>query len=100
MKRLVSYVETNLGNSDLSIDDIAQACAVSRTSLHRKVKSMTGTSPMDFVREARIRKATQQLMDTTKSVSEVAYACVFTDPKYFSKCFKAITGKTPSEYRN
>ena len=100
MKRLVSYVETNLGNSDLSIDDIAQACAVSRTSLHRKVKSMTGTSPMDFVREARIRKATQQLMDTTKSVSEVAYACGFTDPKYFSKCFKAITGKTPSEYRN
>ena len=99
MKRLVSYVESSLGNSDVSIDDIAAACAVSRTSLHRKVKSMLGTSPMEFMREARIRKATQLLTHTNKPVSEIAYECGFTDPKYFSKCFKAATGKSPTEYK-
>lgn len=99
MKRLVSFIEANIANSDISIDDVAQACAVSRTSLHRKVKSMTGTSPMEFVREARIRKATQLLAYTSKTISEIAYECGFADPKYFSKCFKAATGKTPTEFR-
>ena len=99
MKRLVGFVEENIGNSDLSIDDVAQACAVSRTSLHRKVKGMTGMAPMEFVREARIRKAVQQLTCTAKTVSEVAYGCGFTDPKYFSKCFKSATGKTPTEFK-
>ncbi len=99
MKRVVAYMENNLGNSDVTIDDIAQAVAVSRTSLHRKMKQMMGTSPIEFLREARIRKAAKMLSTTKRSVSEIAYACGFTDPKYFSKCFKAITGKTPSEFK-
>jgi AraC-like DNA-binding protein len=72
---------------------------VSRSGLHRKVKSMLGTSPMEFLREARIRKAAQLLSQTSKTVSEVAYACGFSDPKYFSKCFKAAIGQTPTEYK-
>jgi AraC-like DNA-binding protein len=100
MKRLVRFVEENLGDSNVSIDDMAQACAVSRTSLHRKVKEMTGTSPMEFMREARIRKAIHLIEHSGKSVSEIAYDCGFSDPKYFSKCFKAATGKTPTEYKN
>lgn len=100
MKRLVRFVEENLGDSNVSIDDMAQACAVSRTSLHRKVKEMTGTSPMEFMREARIRKAIHLVEHSGKSVSEIAYDCGFSDPKYFSKCFKAATGKTPTEYKN
>ena len=58
-----------------------------------------GTSPMEFLREARIRKATLLLTNTGKSISEIAYGCGFSDPKYFSKCFKATTGKTPSEFK-
>ncbi|MBR1401837.1 MAG: helix-turn-helix domain-containing protein [Prevotella sp.] len=99
MQRLVGFVEDNLGNSDISIDDMAQACAVSRTGLHRKVKVLLGTTPMEFMREARIRKSAQLLVNTSKPVSVIAYECGFADPKYFSKCFKATTGMTPSEYK-
>lgn len=99
LKRIVAYMEDNLGNSDLTIDDIAQAVAMSRTSLHRKMKQLMGTSPMEFLLEARIRKAAKMLTATTKSVSEIAYHCGFSDPKYFSKCFRQTLGDTPTEYR-
>ena len=99
MKRVVAFMEDNLGNSDITIDDIAQAVAVSRTSLHRKMKQMMGTSPMEFLREARIRKAAKILTTTDKNVSEIAYHCGFSDPKYFSKCFKTTFGQTPTEYK-
>lgn len=100
MKRMMAFIESNLGNSDVTVDDIALACAVSRTGLHRKVKHLLGTSPMEFLREARLRKAMQLLSQTQKPVSEVAYQCGFSDPKYFSKCFKAATGQTPTEYKS
>ena len=99
MKRVVAYMEDNLNNSNVTIDDIARAVAVSRTSLHRKMKEMMGTAPMEFLREARIRKAAKMLATTDKNVSEIAYACGFSDPKYFSKCFRQSMGETPTEYR-
>ena len=100
MKRLMAFIETRLGDSDVTVDDMASAVAVSRSGLHRKVKHLMGTSPMEFLREARIRKATLLLTNTGKSISEIAYGCGFSDPKYFSKCFKATTGKTPSEFKS
>ena len=99
MKRVMAFIEEHLDNSDVTIDDMALAVGVSRSGLHRKVKSMLGTSPMEFLREARIRKAAQLLSQTSKTVSEVAYTCGFSDPKYFSKCFKAAIGQTPTEYK-
>ena len=99
MQQFIAFIESNLGNSDVTIDDIASACAVSRTGLHRKVKHLLGTSPMEFLREARLRKANTLLMRSKKNVSEIAYECGFSDPKYFSKCFKAATGKTPTAYK-
>ena len=100
MRRMMAYIEQNIGNSDATIDDMASAAAVSRSGLHRKVKHLLGTSPMEFLREARIRKASKMLRETNKPVTEIAYLCGFSDPKYFSKCFKASTNKTPTEYRN
>ena len=99
MRKLMEYIEKNLGNSDITIDDMAYAVAVSRSGLHRKMKHILGTSPMEFLREARIRKSIQMLKESNKPVSEIAYECGFSDPKYFSKCFKASTGKTPTEYK-
>lgn len=99
MKQVIAYIEENITVSDITIDDIAAAVNVSRTGLYRKVKNIMGTSPMEFLREVRIRKATHMLGDPSVNVSEVAYACGFSDPKYFSKCFKAVTGQTPSEYK-
>ena len=99
MQDFVAFIEKNIGNGDVTIDDIASACAVSRTGLHRKVKHLLGTSPMEFLREARLRKSYSLLARTQKNVSEIAYECGFSDPKYFSKCFKAATGKTPTEFK-
>lgn len=99
MKKLMSYIEENIAVSDIVIEDMAAAVGLSRTGLYRKVKNLVGTSPMEFLREARIRKAMQMLDNPSVNVSEVAYACGFSDPKYFSKCFKAATGQTPTEYK-
>ncbi|MBR0523364.1 MAG: helix-turn-helix transcriptional regulator, partial [Prevotella sp.] len=98
-KKLMSYIEENIAVSDIVIEDMAAAVGLSRTGLYRKVKNLIGTSPMEFIREARIRKAAHLLGDPSVNVSEVAYDCGFSDPKYFSKCFKAATGQTPTEYK-
>lgn len=99
MRRLMGFIENHIADSDINIDDMASAVAVSRSGLHRKVKHLLGTSPMEFLREARIRKAKQMLRDTSKPVTEIAYQCGFSDPKYFSKCFKLSTGQTPTEFK-
>lgn len=100
MRRLLSFVEENLGNSSIGVDDMASATATSRSSLNRKTKSLLGVTPADFLREARMKRACQQLQNTTNGVNDIAYSCGFSDPKYFSKCFKVSIGMSPSEYRS
>ena len=99
IKRLVSYIEEHLSDSDISVGDMAEAVATSRSGLQRKIKQAMGITPLDFLREARIKHACHLLQTTDKTVAEVAYASGFTDPKYFSRCFKQSTGMTPSEYK-
>lgn len=100
MRRLLSFVEENMGNSGIGVDDMASATATSRSSLNRKTKSLLGVTPADFLKEARMKRACRLLLDTTKGVNDIAYSCGFSDPKYFSKCFKASIGMSPSEYRS
>ena len=59
-----------------------------------------GITPLDLLREARIKRACQLLTTTELTVSEVAYRCGFTDPKYFSRCFKSSVGQSPSDFKN
>lgn len=99
MQRVMAYVEQHLGDSDANVGDMADACAVSRSGLQRKMKHQLGITPQDFLREARLKRAAQLLRTTTLPVSEIAYRCGFSDPKYFSRTFKASTGHSPSELR-
>lgn len=99
MKRVVSFVEAHLGDADVNIGDMADAAATSRSGLNRKMKAILGITPKDFLCEVRIQKACQLLKDKTLPVNDVAYLCGFSDPRYFSRSFKAKMGKTPSEYR-
>lgn len=99
IKRLVSYIEEHLSDSDVSVGDMAEAVATSRSGLQRKIKQAMGITPQDFLREARIKHACHLLRTTEKNISEIAYASGFNDPKYFSRCFKQSTGKTPSEFK-
>ena len=78
---------------------MAAAAAVSRSGLLRKLKQTMGVTPQELLSEARVKHACQLLRSTEKNVSEIAYACGFTDPKYFSRSFKQSTGLSPLEFR-
>ena len=98
MQRAMQFIEEHLGDPDINIGDMADATATSRSGLNRKMKSLLGVTPLDFIREARIRKACQLLKEGLP-INDVAYNCGFSDPKYFGKCFKAEIGMTPKEYK-
>ena len=100
MQRVVKFIEENIGNSDVSIGDMAAAAATSRSGLQRKMKQAMGVTPQEFLHQARMKRACQLLRQTQKTVSEVAYACGFTDPKYFSRSFKQSVGMSPTDYKN
>ena len=99
MQKVLAFVEKHIADSDANIDNMSSELAISRSGLNRKTKLFFGITPIELLREARIRRAEILLKDDGKTVNEIAYDCGFSDPKYFSKCFKASTGKTPSEYR-
>ena len=90
-------VEARLADSDLSVDDLAAAMNLSRVQLYRKVKAISGSSPVELLRTARLNKGYQLLLTTGKNVSEVAYDVGFTAPSYFTKCFKDEFGVSPSD---
>lgn len=97
---LHKFLEENMDNSELVIDDLANHVCMSRSSLNRKMHELFSLSAKDFIQAARIKHACQLLKNTDMNTKEVAYACGFSDPKYFAKCFKSETGKTPTEYRS
>lgn len=100
MNQLMRYIEQHMADEDLKMDQMADAIGISRTVLYSKIKKLMGVSPSDFLRQVRMQRAEQLVAKSRMSISEVAYAVGFADPKYFAKCFKRQTGKTPSEYRN
>ncbi len=100
MMRAFRYIVENAGNPELKIDDISNEIGMSRSVLYNKVKATTGMTPVDFVRHIRIKKACEMLRKTDDTLSSIAFAVGFTDPKYFSKVFKKETGIVPTEYRN
>jgi ABC-type sugar transport system substrate-binding protein/AraC-like DNA-binding protein len=97
--RFREAVEARLDDSNLSIDDLASDMNLSRVQLYRKVKSITGSSPVELLRTARLNRAYQLLITTDKSVSEVAYTVGFTAPSYFTKCFKEEYGFVPGDVK-
>ena len=97
--RILKYVTEHIDTPDLKIDDIADAMGMSRSVLYIKIKQQLGMTPIDFVRHVRIMRACELLKDTDESLSSVAFAVGFSDPKYFSKVFKRETGIVPTEYR-
>ena len=92
-----NFIEKNISDSDLSVETIGAELGLSRVQLYRKVKALTGLSPVELLRTARLQKGRQLLQTTDKNVSEVAYEVGFTAPSYFTKCFKDEFGISPSD---
>jgi len=97
LTRFKDVVEARLSDSDLSVDDLAAAMNLSRVQLYRKVKAISGSSPVELLRTARLNRGYQLLVKTDKTISEVAYDVGFTAPSYFTKCFKDEFGISPSD---
>ena len=100
MKRVMEIMNNQMDNSDFIIDEFAKKLGMGRTVFYQKLKSLTGLSPIDFVREMRIKRAKQLAESGEYNVSTIAYMTGFNDPKYFSKCFKKRYGVSPSEFQN
>ena len=99
LARFREVVEARMEDSEVSVDDLAAEMSLSRVQLYRKIKTITGSSPVELLRTTRLKRAYQMLLTTDKSVSEVAYAVGFTAPSYFSKCFKEEYGMVPGDIR-
>lgn len=98
LQNILQSIEQNLQNSDFRIDDLADAMDMSRPVFYRKVKSLLGMSPSDFVRSIRIKRAVQLLEQDCYTVSEVGYMSGFATPQYFCRVFKEAMDCTPKEY--
>lgn len=99
MEKVMEFMEEQMDNAELTIDEFAERLMLSRTIFYRKLKSIIGLTPVDFIREIRIKRAVQLIDSGEYNFSQVAYMTGFNDPKYFSKCFKKVIGITPSEYK-
>ena len=96
--RLKDFVTKNIDNASLSVMDMAQAMNVSRTVLFVRMKHIFDSSPNNYLLNTRINYAKRLLSESSTRVSDVAYRCGFSDPKYFSRCFKKLTGMLPKKY--
>lgn len=94
---LVNCAEKNLANNNYSIESLCKDIGVSRPQLYRKVTSLTGRAPNDFLRHIRMEKAVTLLKRRVGNISEVALEVGYNNPSYFSKCFADTFGCMPSE---
>ncbi len=99
VKAATDYVENNLDNVDISVETMAEQLNMSRVHLYKRLTSVTGLTPSEFIRQIRLRHAEQLLAKSQLTVAEVAYRVGFNNPRYFSKYFKAMYGVMPSEYK-
>lgn len=99
ISRLRSVIQENLDNPDFGVESISGEIGLSRVQLYRKVKAITGVSVVDVLRKARLQRGKQLLIETDKTVSEIAYEVGFSSPSYFTKCFKDEYGLLPGEAR-
>ena len=98
LRRALEIIENNIDNPDFNNEAFSKEIAVSSTQLYKKLKSLIGLSASEFIKDMRLKRAAQLLKNNSHSIGEIAYMCGFTDPKYFSKCFKIQFGVSPKRY--
>ncbi|MCF6407261.1 ATP-binding protein [Chitinophaga filiformis] len=98
LKRALDAVEKQIDNPDFSVEDLSREMCMSRVTFYRKIVSLTGRSPLEFIRSIRLKRAVQLLDKSGRSIAEIAYEVGFNDPKTFSKFFKEEFNMLPSQY--
>lgn len=99
VNKVTDFINKNIDNTELTVDDFAKEMGMSRTVFYVQMKKVFDRSPNNFIQDIRIERAKQLMTDKDANISDIAYRCGFSDPKYFSRCFKKATGLKPSEYQ-
>lgn len=99
MGQVLAFTEKNMANSEATVGQMAEACAISRHALQRRIMQLMGVSPLGFLRAARLQHACNMLVGSNYTVSEVAYRSGFATPEAFNHSFRKSTGMMPAEYR-
>lgn len=98
LTKAVSIVEKHMDNIEFSTDEFARELYMSRSSLHMKMKAITGESTAEFIRKIRFNQACKLLKEGRYNVAEISLMVGFNTPSYFATCFKKYVGCLPSEY--
>jgi YesN/AraC family two-component response regulator len=98
LQKLMSVVEANIADPDLSVEHLQKEMGISRMQLHRKLKALTDLSATEFIRSVRLKRAAEMLERGQDNVSQIAYQVGFNSLSYFAKCFKEQYGEIPSLY--
>lgn len=98
LKEVIACIEKNIDTSEYTIDSLSTDVVMSRMSLYRKMKSLTGQTPADFIRTVRLKTAAKLLKEEKCTVSEACYRTGFASPQNFAKHFKEMFGVLPSQY--
>ena len=98
LKEVIACIEKNIDNSEYTIDSLSTDVVMSRMGLYRKMKSLTGQTPADFIRTVRLKTAAKLLKEEKCTVSEACYRTGFASPQNFAKHFKEMFGVLPSQY--
>lgn len=99
-QRFLAVFTARMGEPELSVDAVAADMGLGRSQLYRKIKALTNYSPVELMRNLRLRHARSLLTSTDKTISEIAYEVGFSSPAYFTKCYKDAYGETPTELRD
>ncbi|MEO0722906.1 MAG: response regulator [Bacteroidota bacterium] len=99
MQQVISIINSEIDNEEFSVEAMAKQLHLSRVQLFRKIKALTDLTPTLLIRQVRLQKAQQLLRESDQSISEIAYACGFKDPAYFSRVYKERFGRKPSDDR-
>ncbi len=98
LQKVISSIEENLSNEEFSVEDLGDCVCMSRSNLFRKLKALTGQTPLEFIYFIRLKHALNLLLERRYSISEITYEVGFKNPSSFSKSFRKQFGKAPTEY--
>lgn len=97
--RFLEIFRKNMGNPDVSVDSLAAQMGLGRSQFYRKIKAITNFSPVELIKNIRLKEARHQLLTSDKNISEIAYSVGFSSPAYLTKCYRETFGETPSDTR-
>lgn len=98
IEKLKALIDEKMGDSTLSVEDLGADLGLGRVQLYRKTKALTGYSPNELLRIARLKKAASLLASSEKTVAEITYEVGFSSPSYFTRCYKDYFGESPTDF--